>query len=375
DLRGADDAAGAVPDRRDAQRDIDQRSILAPTQGLVMVNALATSEALQDFRLLIGVFTGDQHGHRMSDDLVRGIAVHAFGGGVPRGDQPVERLGHDGVVGRIDHRGEAALHLVVLPAVIDGLEDSEKLVALFPGGAQHRHRGAAPEDGAVLAPVALVQRIAGGFAIAQPLRRLAAASCVIRMRQVQEGDFPQLLPAVAEHRTGLVVGLDETAFLVRNCNTHGGLREHGPQLLGAGAKLRSGLACHGVVLHGWARGSGERTATGLRSPVATQGNSNSSGPQRGKAGRAGIAGFATRSTLETRATRRDRGWLRFACRRRTIAAYSLRQPTCHTERPLFPCSPRCFPCSRPRVPWPNWSAMATAKRRSKPFVAAPPSMP
>jgi hypothetical protein len=58
DLRGADDPPLAVPERRYRERDLDQRAVLAAADGLVVLDALAAPDALEDPGLLVGMIGG-----------------------------------------------------------------------------------------------------------------------------------------------------------------------------------------------------------------------------------------------------------------------------------------------------------------------------
>ena len=55
DLRSADDPAVAIPDGRDRQGYVDQAAVLVLTYGLVVLDALAGADALQDSRLFIAM--------------------------------------------------------------------------------------------------------------------------------------------------------------------------------------------------------------------------------------------------------------------------------------------------------------------------------
>ena len=56
----------ANPHRRHGQRDIDKRSVLPPTDGLVMVDTFAAAKPLE-FWLLVEAIGGDQDGNRLTD--------------------------------------------------------------------------------------------------------------------------------------------------------------------------------------------------------------------------------------------------------------------------------------------------------------------
>ena len=96
------DAAVRVPDGRHRERDVYERPVLAQAHRLVVLDALAGPDARQDEGLLVLVVGGDEDGHGLADDLVGRVAEDALGPAVPARDDGVERLGDDGVVGRVD---------------------------------------------------------------------------------------------------------------------------------------------------------------------------------------------------------------------------------------------------------------------------------
>ena len=106
DLRGADDRAGVVADRRDGQRDVERPAVLGDPHGLEMLDALAAAQPREDV-VFFGLPLGrDQHPDRPADELVGRIAEQPLGGGVARLNDAVEILREDRIVGRVDDRGE-----------------------------------------------------------------------------------------------------------------------------------------------------------------------------------------------------------------------------------------------------------------------------
>src|SRR5271167_2154994 len=99
DLRGADDLPGLATDRRYGQRDLNEPSVLSPTFSLVMLDPLAASDAVEDTPHLIGASRGCQNRDRLSDHLGGGIAENPLCGLVPTGDDTIERLADDRVLG------------------------------------------------------------------------------------------------------------------------------------------------------------------------------------------------------------------------------------------------------------------------------------
>ena len=61
DLRGPDDAARGVPDRRDGERDVDDGPVLPPPPGLVVVDLLAPADPAQDLRHVLDQLGRHEH--------------------------------------------------------------------------------------------------------------------------------------------------------------------------------------------------------------------------------------------------------------------------------------------------------------------------
>jgi hypothetical protein len=80
-----------------------------------MVDVLAAHGALIEERQLAQAVGGHEHGKRPADTLLGGVAVQAFGRGIPGRDEPAERNRHDRIVRGIDDRSrEHALFLTQL---------------------------------------------------------------------------------------------------------------------------------------------------------------------------------------------------------------------------------------------------------------------
>jgi hypothetical protein len=109
DLGRANDAAFRILDRGHGERDVDSGAVLATSDGLKVINPLASSDARQDFAFLAPQLGRDQQRDRLADHLGRRIAEDAFGAFIPGGDDAVEVLADDGIVGGLDDRGEKRL--------------------------------------------------------------------------------------------------------------------------------------------------------------------------------------------------------------------------------------------------------------------------
>ena len=98
DFGSADDPSIGILERRYRQRNIDQTSVLAATDGIVMINALTAAHALDDFWFFINAICRDQDRDRLADDLFRLIAEQPLGTAIPACDDAVEVLADNRVV-------------------------------------------------------------------------------------------------------------------------------------------------------------------------------------------------------------------------------------------------------------------------------------
>ena len=98
DFRGADNDAFCIPHRRDRQRNVDQRAVLAPPHGFIVLNAFTAPDARKDRRFLVLQMRRNQDGDGLADDLVGGVAEHALGALVPGADDAIEVLANDRIV-------------------------------------------------------------------------------------------------------------------------------------------------------------------------------------------------------------------------------------------------------------------------------------
>ncbi len=106
DLGGADDLAFHVADRRNGQRDVHIAAVLALAHRLVVVDAVAAPDALQDAGLLVQPLRRDQDDDGPADDLLRPVPEQPLCARVPAGDHAVQVLADDRVVGGGDDGGE-----------------------------------------------------------------------------------------------------------------------------------------------------------------------------------------------------------------------------------------------------------------------------
>ena len=80
DLRGPDDRAVGVADRRDGERDVDDAPVLGDALGLEVLDPLAPADALQDAVHVLGMVRRHQGGDGLADDLGGGVAEDPLGG-------------------------------------------------------------------------------------------------------------------------------------------------------------------------------------------------------------------------------------------------------------------------------------------------------
>jgi hypothetical protein len=107
DLRRADHASVPVLNRRNRDGNREQRPVFFLPDGLEVIDGLAAEDGAEDvvfFRLAVG---GNDDADRSPDHLLGFPAEHPFGGLVPGDDDSVYILADDGIVGRLDDRGQA----------------------------------------------------------------------------------------------------------------------------------------------------------------------------------------------------------------------------------------------------------------------------
>ena len=111
DLRGADDPAVGIPERRDGRGNVDALSVGADPDGLEVIDTLAAPDAREDSRFLPLPLRREDHQHRPTDRLLRGVSKESLRPGIPRGDDAPEGLADDGVVRGVDDSLEQLLAL------------------------------------------------------------------------------------------------------------------------------------------------------------------------------------------------------------------------------------------------------------------------
>src|SRR6476659_10250772 len=98
DFGSADDPAVGIFERRYRERNVDQTSVLAATDSIVMINTLPTAHAFDDFWIFIKAICRYQDRDRLADDLIRLIAKQPLGTAIPASNDAVEVLADNRVV-------------------------------------------------------------------------------------------------------------------------------------------------------------------------------------------------------------------------------------------------------------------------------------
>src|SRR5204863_288413 len=124
DRRGADRAALGVEDGRDGNRHFYGRAVLAHPCRVVVLDVLPAPQALEHPGELVDAVRGSEHGDRLPDHFVGGISVELRRRRVPAGDDSLQCLADDGVVGRLHHRLELRQRLFGLDTVRDVPRDT-----------------------------------------------------------------------------------------------------------------------------------------------------------------------------------------------------------------------------------------------------------
>ena len=94
----ADDIAAKVSDWRNGQRNIDEASVLAHSDRLIMVDPLTTPDAFQDSGFFVTAIGWNEHRHRLAYRLPARVAVEALRATIPARDNAVNVSREDGVV-------------------------------------------------------------------------------------------------------------------------------------------------------------------------------------------------------------------------------------------------------------------------------------
>ena len=106
DLRSTDDPSRFVEHGRDRKRDVDETAVLAPADGLEVIDPLAAPDARKNLGLLAQPVMRDQDGDGPADDLLGLESEQPLRALIPSRDDPVEILADDGVFRGFHDRGK-----------------------------------------------------------------------------------------------------------------------------------------------------------------------------------------------------------------------------------------------------------------------------
>src|SRR5262249_10621058 len=84
----------------------DQVSVLTSANGFIMIDAVASADALDNYGLFMVAFRWNQDRHRFADDLFGEIAKEPLGTLVPAGNEAIEILADDCIIAGLDDGSE-----------------------------------------------------------------------------------------------------------------------------------------------------------------------------------------------------------------------------------------------------------------------------
>ena len=231
-LGGSGYISGGIPHRRNGERDVDQGAVFAAADRLEMVDALAATQALQDFVLFLPALGRNDQGNVLADGFFGGVAEYAFGALVPAADDAIERLADDGVVGRVDDGGEQgsiALGALAIRDFTGDLGSSDNTAGrIF----DWRDSQGDVDDGTVLA-------LANGIEMLNPFAATDAGEDLVLFRLTILGDNQRdmasdgFLGAIAEGTFGgLVPAVDDAVGGDADDDVVGGVDDGSQQIAG-----------------------------------------------------------------------------------------------------------------------------------------------
>ena len=150
DLGGPDDPPAGVVDGRHVDRDGEQPPLLVAALGLEMLRPLAPLHARQDLGLLAQTLRGNDEGDGLAYGLGGRVAEHGLRGRVPRGDDSLQSLADNGVLGAGYDGGQPRRILLDFRLVRDLAAEGMDLEALIRP-VEHGQEG--PTEPARLDPV------------------------------------------------------------------------------------------------------------------------------------------------------------------------------------------------------------------------------
>ena len=85
---------------------MDVGAVFAPPDGLEVIDGAARPNLTQNVILVGEAFPGDDQRDRLPDGFRLREAEHPLGGAIPRGDDALEILADNRIVGKLDDRGQ-----------------------------------------------------------------------------------------------------------------------------------------------------------------------------------------------------------------------------------------------------------------------------
>jgi len=188
-----------VMDRRCAEEDVEERSVLAPPHRLDC-EAFARNDTVEDSVRSVGMPGRDQEAGRTADRLRGGVAEQTFGALVPGRDAPVGRDAHDGVLRGLHDRGEARvgeLRRLAFRDVGDRADHAQRAPIGTGSAVLRPYRYRQPSHGAVAADDAVLD-----------VPQFAATRCVVARDRSHERGAIVLVDLVEDalQRERLILG-------------------------------------------------------------------------------------------------------------------------------------------------------------------------
>src|SRR3712207_5962129 len=161
-----------------------------------MLDFLSLAHLREDLGHLLGPVRRDQDGDGLPHRLLDGVPVEPLGRPVPAGDDALEGLAENSVVGGLDDGREPGALLLGPLAFGDVLYHAYKVLGGGPSVAHQGYRQVDPDDGALLFYVALLHRVRLYLPSEQPAHLLEVRLEIVRVGYVLEGHREELFTGV-----------------------------------------------------------------------------------------------------------------------------------------------------------------------------------
>src|SRR5579872_1288618 len=107
-LRRADNTSCVILDRRNRKRKSEQPPILTPAKRLEMIDSFTSFQSFKNLRFLIPTIFGNDQGDVPAHSFLAGVTEQPLRALIPTGDDAVQSLADNGVVGGIHNSSEKA---------------------------------------------------------------------------------------------------------------------------------------------------------------------------------------------------------------------------------------------------------------------------